>query len=271
MKPSELHGMSDDVLAMTLSGHREVDLRPPFPRVDRQEELGERGQEGEEGHRPRQVRAAPPRTRYALTKPCPTTSSPRPSLDGRRETFDEAKPGKRRALRLYQRLTAHPGGPPHPPHDNDHPPGPDRGDRPRDREGKVSHGRDRLRPARPARPRPAPPPTAATPASLRESSPAIRTSRRAASRFRRLVKHPKYGKYVKQRTVLYVHDEKNESALGDTIEAMECRPLSRTKRWRLMRVVKLAPSRTLSNIEGAKSLAGSQVDEATGAKPANPS
>ena len=81
-----------------------------------------------------------------------------------------------------------------------------------------------------------------------------------------LVKHPKYGKYIKQRTVLYVHDEKNESALGDTIEAMESRPLSRTKRWRLTRVVKLAPSRTLSNIEGAKSLAGSQVDEATGVK-----
>ena len=81
-----------------------------------------------------------------------------------------------------------------------------------------------------------------------------------------LVKHPKYGKYIKQRTVLYVHDEKNESALGDTIEAMESRPLSRTKRWRLTRVVKLAPSRTLSNIEGSKTLAGSQVDEATGVK-----
>ena len=82
----------------------------------------------------------------------------------------------------------------------------------------------------------------------------------------RLVRHPKYGKYIKQRTVLYVHDEKNESALGDTIEAMESRPLSRTKRWRLVKVVKRAPSRTLSNIEGAKSLAGSQVDEATGVK-----
>ena len=81
-----------------------------------------------------------------------------------------------------------------------------------------------------------------------------------------LVKHPKYGKYIKQRTVLYVHDEKNESALGDTIECMECRPLSRSKRWRLTRVVKRAPSRTLSNIEGAKSLAGSQVAEATGVK-----
>lgn len=82
----------------------------------------------------------------------------------------------------------------------------------------------------------------------------------------RLVKHSKYGKYVKQRTVCYVHDEKNESALGDTIHAMESRPLSRTKRWRLVKVVTRAPSRTLSNIEGAKSVAGSQVNEATGKK-----
>ena len=82
----------------------------------------------------------------------------------------------------------------------------------------------------------------------------------------RLVKHSKYGKYVKQRTVCYVHDEKKESALGDTIHAMESRPLSRTKRWRLVKVVTRAPSRTLSNIEGAKSVAGSQVNEATGKK-----
>ena len=84
--------------------------------------------------------------------------------------------------------------------------------------------------------------------------------------FQTLVKHPKYGKYIKQRTVLNVHDEKNETDLRDTIVAMESRPLSRTKRWRLVKVVKRAPSRTLSNIEGAKSLAGSQVDEATGVK-----
>lgn len=73
----------------------------------------------------------------------------------------------------------------------------------------------------------------------------------------RLVRHPKYGKFVKQRTVCYVHDEKNESHLGDTVEIVESRPLSKTKRWALVRIVKKAPSRTLSNLEGA--VAGSDV------------
>ena len=67
----------------------------------------------------------------------------------------------------------------------------------------------------------------------------------------RLVRHPKYGKYVKQRTICYVHDEKNESHLGDTVEIIESRPLSRTKRWALVRIVTKAPSRTLSQLEGA--------------------
>jgi len=67
----------------------------------------------------------------------------------------------------------------------------------------------------------------------------------------RLVKHPKYGKYVKRRTICYAHDENNESHLGDTVEIIESRPLSRTKRWRLVRIVTKAPSRTLSNLEGA--------------------
>src|SRR5438067_12631175 len=67
----------------------------------------------------------------------------------------------------------------------------------------------------------------------------------------RLVRHPKYGKYVKQRTISYVHDEKNESHLGDTVEIIESRPLSRTKRWEVVRIVTKAPSRTLSNLEGA--------------------
>ena len=43
----------------------------------------------------------------------------------------------------------------------------------------------------------------------------------------RLVKHPRYGKYVKRRTICYVHDEKNESHSGDTVEIMESRPLSK--------------------------------------------
>jgi len=53
----------------------------------------------------------------------------------------------------------------------------------------------------------------------------------------RLVKHPKYGKYIKRRTVCHVHDESNESNIGDTVEIIECPPKSKTKRWDLLRVV----------------------------------
>lgn len=66
-----------------------------------------------------------------------------------------------------------------------------------------------------------------------------------------LVRHPKYGKFVKRRTVCYAHDELNDSHLGDTVEIEESRPLSKLKRWKLVKVVKRAPSRTLSNLEGA--------------------
>ena len=50
-------------------------------------------------------------------------------------------------------------------------------------------------------------------------------------------KHPKYGKYISRRTVLHVHDEHNESARGDVVEVAECRPFSKTKSWRLVRIV----------------------------------
>ena len=53
-------------------------------------------------------------------------------------------------------------------------------------------------------------------------------------------KHPKYGKYISKRTVLQVHDENNESRLGDKVEMAECRPMSKTKRWTLVRVIEKA-------------------------------
>ncbi|HLJ98012.1 MAG TPA: 30S ribosomal protein S17 [Gemmataceae bacterium] len=53
----------------------------------------------------------------------------------------------------------------------------------------------------------------------------------------RLVKHPRYGKYIRRRTICHVHDEQNESHEGDTVEIMESRPMSKTKHWRLLRVV----------------------------------
>ncbi len=77
----------------------------------------------------------------------------------------------------------------------------------------------------------------------------------------RRVQHPKYGKFVKKRTICYTHDEKNDSHLGDTVEIMESRPLSKLKRWTLVRVVVRAPGRTLAGLEGA--VAGSSIDPAS--------
>src|SRR5437660_1449015 len=57
----------------------------------------------------------------------------------------------------------------------------------------------------------------------------------------RLVKHQRYGKYIRRRTICHVHDEQNESRAGDTVEIMETRRLSKTKTWRLVRVVFKAP------------------------------
>ena len=54
------------------------------------------------------------------------------------------------------------------------------------------------------------------------------------------VRHAEYGKYLKRSTVFHVHDEKNESRLGDRVEIANCRPISKTKSWRLIRVVEKA-------------------------------
>jgi small subunit ribosomal protein S17 len=56
----------------------------------------------------------------------------------------------------------------------------------------------------------------------------------------RMQRHPKYGKYLRKRTVCHVHDENNESRVGDTVEIMETRPLSKLKRWRLVRIISKA-------------------------------
>lgn len=68
----------------------------------------------------------------------------------------------------------------------------------------------------------------------------------------RLVKHKRYGKYIKRRTVCYVHDENNESQSGDTIEIMESRPLSKLKRWRIVRIVSKAPGSTVAVADVSK-------------------
>jgi small subunit ribosomal protein S17 len=53
----------------------------------------------------------------------------------------------------------------------------------------------------------------------------------------RKVKHPLYGKFVKKSTKFHAHDENNECSIGDTVKIMETRPLSKTKKWRLVEVV----------------------------------
>src|SRR5215217_5850162 len=58
-------------------------------------------------------------------------------------------------------------------------------------------------------------------------------------------KHAKYGKYLKRRTVLHAHDEKNEAREGDTVEIAECRPMSKTKHHRLLRIVTKAPEKAV--------------------------
>lgn len=68
-----------------------------------------------------------------------------------------------------------------------------------------------------------------------------------------LARHPKYNKFVKRQTVLHVHDEKNESRAGDQVEVMACRPLSKTKNYRLVRIVTRVAQIDTSILEGEAS------------------
>ena len=56
----------------------------------------------------------------------------------------------------------------------------------------------------------------------------------------RRVKHPVYGKFMKKSTKLHIHDENNECGVGDTVQISECRPISKTKSWKLVKVVEKA-------------------------------
>ena len=56
----------------------------------------------------------------------------------------------------------------------------------------------------------------------------------------RTIKHPLYERVIKVKSKLYAHDEKGEAAIGDTVRVMECRPLSKIKRWRLVDVLEKA-------------------------------
>lgn len=56
----------------------------------------------------------------------------------------------------------------------------------------------------------------------------------------RMVAHPIYGKYVKRSSKLHAHDENNECKMGDTVSIEECRPLSKSKSWRLVKILERA-------------------------------
>jgi small subunit ribosomal protein S17 len=56
----------------------------------------------------------------------------------------------------------------------------------------------------------------------------------------RKVRHPLYGKYIRRSTRLHVHDENNEARMGDTVMVQECRPMSKTKTFRLLKVLEKA-------------------------------
>ena len=77
----------------------------------------------------------------------------------------------------------------------------------------------------------------------------------------RLVKHPRYGKYLRRKTVCYVHDENNESHSGDVVEIVESRPVSRMKRWALVRVVEKGKMIDLAAMRAAARAKKKQTDK----------
>ncbi len=54
------------------------------------------------------------------------------------------------------------------------------------------------------------------------------------------VRHPLYGKFITRTSKIHVHDEENRAGVGDTVRVMECRPMSATKRWRLVEIMEKA-------------------------------
>jgi small subunit ribosomal protein S17 len=77
----------------------------------------------------------------------------------------------------------------------------------------------------------------------------------------RLVKHPKYKKYLRRRTICYAHDEDEQSGVGDTVEIIETRPLSKLKRWQLVRVVSKSTAVDVAALRAARSVATEEGDE----------
>lgn len=76
----------------------------------------------------------------------------------------------------------------------------------------------------------------------------------------RVVKHPMYGKFVRHRTTCYVHDENNEAEQGDTVEIVEARPRSKTKRWDLVRIVERSREVDVAALKAARAAHTEEMD-----------
>jgi len=86
----------------------------------------------------------------------------------------------------------------------------------------------------------------------------------------RKVRHPLYGKYISKRTICYVHDEDEQSQQGDTVEISESRPLSKKKRWQLVRIVAKSTAVDVTALRAARKAeaeAEQAVKEESGAEP----
>ena len=76
-----------------------------------------------------------------------------------------------------------------------------------------------------------------------------RTAKTIGVRVTRRFRHPKYGKMVRKDRVICAHDEAKAAHMGDVVEIVECRPMSRTKRWRLVQVLERNPDQAVTSGE----------------------
>jgi small subunit ribosomal protein S17 len=87
-----------------------------------------------------------------------------------------------------------------------------------------------------------------------------KTSKTRRVEIPRLVRHATYGKILRRRTICYVHDENNESQVGDTVEIEEARPTSKMKRWRLLRVIERSREIDMAALKAARATAEAEAN-----------
>ena len=79
----------------------------------------------------------------------------------------------------------------------------------------------------------------------------------------RLVRHPRYSKIIRKKTICHVHDENNESHVGDKVEIEESRPLSKLKRWILVRIVEKSKIVDVASLKAEQAAAASAASTAS--------